>query len=226
MKLFLESAARSAYSKCEMRDTFSCYCDICNESVMMLCIFYGWITNKWTHSRLSIHRFVPTILSLKNFNMFLLKLSKIFRRVRKISKSDLSCLVCLAVDMEQLDFHCWADLSIFKKKSVQKIQIWNRTRITRTLYEDQYTFLIISPSVLLRMRNVSDKIFRENHNIYFIVSNVFHKVVLLWDNVEKCGGTRQATDDKIIQHMRISCWITKATHTYSEYVILIAFPLQ
>ena len=26
--------------------------------------------------------------------------------------------------------------------------------------------------------------------------------------------------------MRIACWITKATNTHSEYVILIAFPLQ
>jgi hypothetical protein len=26
--------------------------------------------------------------------------------------------------------------------------------------------------------------------------------------------------------MRIACWITKATNTHTEYVILIAFPLQ
>jgi hypothetical protein len=26
--------------------------------------------------------------------------------------------------------------------------------------------------------------------------------------------------------MRIACWIPKATNTYSEYVIIIAFPLQ
>ena len=29
-----------------------------------------------------------------------------------------------------------------------------------------------------------------------------------------------------IRCMRITCWITKATDTHSEYVILIAFPLQ
>ena len=28
----------------------------------------------------------------------------------------------------------------------------------------------------------------------------------------------------IILHMRIACWITKATNTHSEYVILTAFP--
>ena len=35
---------------------------------------------------------------------------------------------------------------------------YNRTRITDTVHEDQYTFLIISRSVLLRMRNVSGRI--------------------------------------------------------------------
>jgi len=29
-----------------------------------------------------------------------------------------------------------------------------------------------------------------------------------------------------IMSMHIACWITKATDTHSEYIILIAFPLQ
>jgi hypothetical protein len=45
----------------------------------------------------------------------------------------------------------------------------------------------------------------------------------LWDNVEKYCRTRQATDDVIIRLMRFACWITKATDTHSECVILIAF---
>jgi hypothetical protein len=36
----------------------------------------------------------------------------------------------------------------------------------------------------------------------------------------------QATDDNTIWHMRIACWIPKATNTHSEYAIHIAFPLQ
>jgi hypothetical protein len=44
--------------------------------------------------------------------------------------------------------------------------------------------------------------------------------------VEKYGRTRQATDENIIQRMRFACWITKATDTHSEYVILVAFPRQ
>jgi hypothetical protein len=44
--------------------------------------------------------------------------------------------------------------------------------------------------------------------------------------VEEYGTARQATDDNIIRHMRFACWITKATDTHSECVILIAFPRQ
>ena len=39
-------------------------------------------------------------------------------------------------------------------------------------------------------------------------------------------GVGQATDDNIISHMLIACWIPKATKAYSEYVTRIAFPLQ
>ena len=43
-----------------------------------------------------------------------------------------------------------------------------------TLHEDQYTFVTISRSVLPRMRNVSDKSYRENHfrfSIFFFLEN-------------------------------------------------------
>jgi hypothetical protein len=44
--------------------------------------------------------------------------------------------------------------------------------------------------------------------------------------VEKYGRARQATDDNIIRRMRFACWITKATDTHLEYVIIITFPRQ
>jgi hypothetical protein len=46
------------------------------------------------------------------------------------------------------------------------------------------------------------------------------------DNVGKYGRSRQATDGRTIMRMRIASWMTKTTNTHSEYVILIAFPLQ
>ena len=57
-------------------------------------------------------------------------------------------------------------------------------------------------------------------------SNVFRKSYRLWENVEKYGRASQATDDNIVRRMLFACWITKATNTRSQYVILIAFPRQ
>jgi hypothetical protein len=39
--------------------------------------------------------------------------------------------------------------------------------------------------------------------------------------MEKYCTAEQATDDNIIRRMRIACWITKATDTHSQYVILL-----
>jgi hypothetical protein len=52
--------------------------------------------------------------------------------------------------------------------------IKNLTRIKDTLHEDLITFMIISHSVLLRMRNGSEKICRENQNTHFEFSNSPH----------------------------------------------------
>jgi hypothetical protein len=45
--------------------------------------------------------------------------------------------------------------------------------MTGTLHEDKYIYLIISHSILLRMRNVSDKSCIENENTHFVFSNFF-----------------------------------------------------
>jgi len=44
--------------------------------------------------------------------------------------------------------------------------------------------------------------------------------------MEICGRARRVSDDNTVRRMRIACRITKATDSHSEYVILIAFPLQ
>ena len=43
---------------------------------------------------------------------------------------------------------------------------------------------------------------------------------------EKTVQPERPHDIKIVWRMRVTCWKTKATDTHSEYVILIAFPLQ
>ena len=40
--------------------------------------------------------------------------------------------------------------------------------------------------------------------------------------MEKYGTAGQATDENIMWRMRFSYWITKATETHSEYIILVA----
>jgi len=53
----------------------------------------------------------------------------------------------------------------------------------------------------------------------------FQKLCHLWDNLEKYGTTRQATDGNIMWYMCIACWITKAIDTCWKYVILICFAM-
>jgi hypothetical protein len=43
----------------------------------------------------------------------------------------------------------------------------------------------------------------------------------MWKNIAEDGRSQMA-----VWHMRIACWILKATNTHSEYVIIIALPLQ
>jgi hypothetical protein len=96
-----------------------------------------------------------------------------------------------------------------------------------TLYEDQYKFMIISLSFLLRMRDVADKVVKKKirtHILYSVTFFFLPKIVPFM----RCGknivepGSPQLT----IWHMRFACWITKATNTHSEYVIILAFLLQ
>jgi len=43
----------------------------------------------------------------------------------------------------------------------------------------------------------------------------------MWKNTVQTGRPQTA-----IRRMCIACWTPKATHTHTEYVILIDFPLQ
>jgi hypothetical protein len=85
-----------------------------------------------------------------------------------------------------------------------------------TSHEHQYTFFFIRSRSVVWMRTVPYKICRENQNTRFMFNNFFlKKSCLLWDNVEMT-----------IRCTHIACWIPKPTNILSEYVIIIAFPLQ
>ena len=125
------------------------------------------------------------------------------------------------------DFHeSWylSSLRNCRKKS-NFVKIW---REWVTLHEDRCTFMTSSRLILLRMWNVPDKSCSKYQNTHFTLSKffVFQKSCRWWDNVEKYCTPGQATDDNIIWRMRFAFWLTKAKDIHSEYVILIAFPLQ
>jgi len=117
-----------------------------------------------------------------------------------------------------IKFDIWA----FLKKLSRKFKFhYSRTRIKGTLLEDKYTFLIIAPSILLR---ISDKSCREFWNTHYVQQLFLKKCAIyeiMWKNVVERGRPQMT-----IWRMHIACWIPKTTNMYSEYVILIAFPLQ
>ena len=90
--------------------------------------------------------------------------------------------------------------------------------MTDTVHE-QYTFLIICRSVLLIIRNISDKLCRERQNTHFMFNNFFflNRAVyeIMWKNIVQ-------PDRSQTMRTRIAWWMIKATNTHSAYVILIA----
>jgi hypothetical protein len=138
--------------------------------------------------------------------------------------------VCPSVCMEQLDSH-WMDLNEIWHKSpfrkyVEKFHVsLNRTRKTGTSHDDQYTFFILSRSVLLRMGNFQVNLQRKSKHIFYGQQILFflNRAVyeIMWKNTVE-PDSPQTT----IWRMRIACWIPKGTNLYSEYVILIFLPLQ
>ena len=55
----------------------------------------------------------------------------------------------------------------------------NLIKRTGTLHEDICTFMIITRSFLVRMRNFSEKICTENQNTYFTFTNFFRGTYVL-----------------------------------------------
>jgi hypothetical protein len=123
----------------------------------------------------------------------------IFRCLQNCERWPLA-LSCLSVPMEQpcSPHEIWY-LSILQK-IVRKFKFhYNWKRIASILHEDQYKFLIISCSVLLRMRNFWDQICRGNQNTHFVFINPppTEKSFRLWDNVWEKGRAGQVTDDNM-----------------------------
>ena len=133
-------------------------------------------------------------------------------------------------------FYIWA---LFDTLSRKLTFHYNPTRITGTLHEDVFTFMAICRWILLRMINVYVKVV-EKIKTHILCSVTFSwKSCRLWDNVEKCGGAREASDDNIAArctlgnygHMRVNtpphpCTLPPFHAHTQKYVIFFAFPLQ
>ena len=157
----------------------------------------------------------------------------VFRRVCKIAKKKRPLASsCLSVrpfarsnstPTGRIFYDIWY-LRIFRK-SVEKIQVSLKSDKNKDYFKlKPIHIFILSRSVLLRMRNASDRSCRANQNTHFIFSNfIFRKSWLLWDNVEKYGRAGQAICDNMAH---VHCMLDTDTNTHSEYVIIIAFPLQ
>ena len=100
----------------------------------------------------------------------------------------------------------------------------NQTGITVALPEDQYAFL---SSLSLAHFFLELEIFQTNFVknikthfmiIFFLNIDVYD---IMWQNIVKLGRSQMT-----IWLIRIANWIPTSTNTHSEYVILIAFPLQ
>jgi len=78
------------------------------------------------------------------------------------------------------------------------------------------------------MRNISDKFVEEiTKPILYSITFFFpRESCRLWDNVERYGGSLQATDNNVIRRMRCAWWIPKATSINLEHVILSAILRQ
>ena len=76
------------------------------------------------------------------------------------------------------------------------------------------------------MRNILDGSCRENQNTHFMLNNFFLEIRAVYEIVWKNIVDPDRPQMIIVRRMRLACWITKATDTHSEYVILVAYVRQ
>jgi hypothetical protein len=99
-------------------------------------------------------------------------------------------------------------------------------RITGTLHERLCTLMSNLAEFFLEWVLFQTKLQKKSKHEFYNQYLFLRKSCRLWNNVEKYCTAGQVTDDNIIRRMRVACWITKATNTHSDCLIVIAFPRQ
>jgi len=136
--------------------------------------------------------------------------------------------VRLSLCTEQFGSH-WTNiyeiryLSIIRK-SVNNVQFSLKShRLTGTLHEDQYRFMIYVAHFFLEWEKFQTKVAEKIKTpilcwITFSRNCIMHEK--RWNNIVEPDRPQMT-----IRHIRFACWIPKATNTHSECVIILAFPL-
>jgi hypothetical protein len=131
--------------------------------------------------------------------------------------------------MQQTDIHIWpyaadrythltiCSRPIYISDHMQQtdIHIWPYAA-------DRYTHLITSRSVLLRVRNVSDKVCTECRNRHFVLNNFSFPKILPFRR--KCGNIVYSRTDRpqlTTRRMRVACCTPKAINWHWHYVTLL-----
>jgi len=84
--------------------------------------------------------------------------------------------------------------------------------------------MVMSCSILVTMRNISDNFYTENQSTYYAqrrLSKNRDVYEIMWKNMVEPDRSQIR-----IWRMRITCCIPKATNILSEYIILIAYPMH
>jgi len=142
--------------------------------------------------------------------ILVLSLLGAFAKLRKATFRHVRPSVCphATTRSHWTDFRETWHFSVFPK-SVEKIQVSLKLdKNNGYLYVDQFTILIIARSVLLRMRNVSEKSRRENQNTHFVFSNLFFENRAARDTVWK-NNVQPDRPRMTIWCMCIACWVAK-----------------
>ena len=144
---------------------------------------------------------------------------------RLLASSCLSVHPWLSLNGTQLPLDGLSRNLIFRYFSKICCENWSFIKVEHeypALYmQTDIHFLIKSRSVFPRMRNISNKIRRENQYTQFVFHNIFFCFDIMWKNIIEQGSLQMT-----IWCMCIASWIPKSKNTCSDYVILINFPLQ
>jgi hypothetical protein len=107
-----------------------------------------------------------------------------FKRVPKLRKATIIFIISVRLSARKklgshsTDFRETWHFTVFQK-SVEKTQVSLKYKesITGTLHEDLCTFMMVDHRIFLRIRNTSDKSYRQNQNTHFIFKKFSPKIV-------------------------------------------------